>query len=190
VVPGRRLFWRRLAAMSEGETPSRQPAGGRRYEGCTVQFRIAAVEDVDGITAVINAAFRKAESFFIERDRIDAESVRVLMAKGQFLLAEENRMLRGCLYLERPGERTYLGLLAVDPRHQGTGIGSRLMTFAEEHCAKAGARFMDLRIVNLRTENHAFYKRRGYVETGTEPLPAELTTKLPCHFVKMSKPLD
>lgn len=154
-----------------------------------MEVRIAAIEDVEVITGVINAAFRKAESFFIERDRIDAESVRALMAKGQFLLDEDNGTLIGCVYVERRGERTYLGLLAVDPERQGSGTGSKLMAAAEQHCAKAGSRFMDLRIVNLRTENHAFYKRRGYLETGTEPFPAELTTKLPCHFVTMSKPL-
>lgn len=154
-----------------------------------MEVRIAAIKDVEAITAVINAAFRKAESFFIELDRIDAESVQALMAKGEFLLAEDNGTLIGCVYLERRGERAYLGLLAIDPQHQGAGIGSKLMNFAEEQCAKAGARFMDLRIVNLRKENHAFYLRRGYVETGTEPFPAELTTKLPCHFVNMSKPL-
>ena len=63
------------------------------------------------------------------------------------------------------------------------------MQAAEEQGTKPGARFMDLRIVNLRTENHAFYLRRGYVEAGTEPFPAELQPKLPRHFVNMSKPL-
>jgi len=154
-----------------------------------MEIRIAMIPDIGAITAVINAAFRQAESFFIERDRIDAESVRALMQKGQFLLAEENGVVSGCVYLERRGERTYLGLLSVDPERQGAGIGSMLMDAAEEHCAKSGCRFMDLRIVNLRTENHAFYTKRGYVETGTEPFPSELTTKIPCHFVNMSKPL-
>lgn len=154
-----------------------------------MEVRIATIENAEAITAVINAAFRKAESFFIERERIDAESVRGLMTKGQFLLAEDRATVVGCVYLERRGERTYLGLLSVDPERQGAGIGSRLMNVAEERCAAAGCRFMDLRIVNLRTENHALYLRRGYVETGTEPFPPELETKLPCHFINMSKPL-
>jgi hypothetical protein len=64
------------------------------------------------------------------------------------------------------------------------------MKAAENHCEVAGSRFMDLKIVNLRTENHAFYTRRGYVETGTEPFPSELTPKLPCHFIKMTKALS
>lgn len=150
---------------------------------------MAAMGDAEGISVLINAAFRKAESFFIDRDRIDIESVQSLMAKGEFLIAQENAALRGCVYLERRGDRAYLGLLAVDPEFQKAGAGSALMQAAEEHCRKAGCRYMDLRIVNLRTENHAFYRRRGYVEIGTEPFPAELNPKLPCHFVNMSKPL-
>ena len=35
---------------------------------------------------------------------------------------------------------------------------------------------MDLKIVDLRTDNHDFYKRRGYVDTGTELFPSELKT--------------
>jgi N-acetylglutamate synthase-like GNAT family acetyltransferase len=154
-----------------------------------VEVRKAGVDDVEAVTAVINTAFRKAESFFIEQDRIDAESVGALMEKGQFLVAQQDGTVTGCVYLERRGERAYLGLLSVHPARQGAGIGSKLMNAAEQHCRKAGCRFMDLRIVNLRTENHAFYRRRGYLETGTEPFPAELPTKLPCHFVNMSKPL-
>jgi hypothetical protein len=63
------------------------------------------------------------------------------------------------------------------------------MKAAEAHCAKAGSRFMDLRIVSVRRELPAFYHRHGYVETGTEPFTPGLTPKLPCHFVVMSKPL-
>ena len=154
-----------------------------------MEVHSAVVDDLEAITAVINTAFRRAESFFIEHDRIDRESVEALMEKGQFLIAREGGTLTGCVYLERRGERAYLGLLSVDPKRQGAGIGSKLMHAAEEHCRMAGCRFLDLRIVNLRTENHAFYRRRGYLETGTEPFPAELSTKLPCHFVNMSKRL-
>jgi hypothetical protein len=63
------------------------------------------------------------------------------------------------------------------------------MNAAEAHCAKAGSSFMDLRIVNVRSELPTFYQRRGYVETGTEPFTPGLKPKLPCHFVLMSKPL-
>ena len=154
-----------------------------------MRIRFAVKQDAEDITALINAAFRKAESFFIDGDRIDVESVRSLIAKGEFLISHEDAAFRGCVYLERRGERAYLGLLSVDPELQKAGIGSALMKAAEEHCREAGCRVMDLRTVNLRTDNRAFYGRRGYVETSTEPFPEELNPKLPCHFVNMSKPL-
>jgi predicted N-acetyltransferase YhbS len=157
--------------------------------GESMQLRLAEIHDAEAITAVINSAFKKAEAFFIDRDRIDVESVRSLMEKGKFLLAGDNDAVTGCVYVELKGERAYLGLLSVDPTSQQAGIGSAIMKAAEDHCAKAGCRFMDLRIVNLRTENHAFYRRRGYLETGTEPFPSDLNPKLPCHFVNMTKPL-
>ncbi len=154
-----------------------------------MEFRAAAIRDIESLTALINAAFREAESFFIDGDRIDSESIRTLMGKGQFLVLEKNGVYGGCVYLELRGERVYLGLLSVDPKLQGRGIGSALMRAAEEECVKAGCRHMDLKTVNLRSDNRAFYARRGCVETGTEPFPAELKTKLPCHFVNLSKQL-
>jgi N-acetylglutamate synthase-like GNAT family acetyltransferase len=154
-----------------------------------VQLRIAGNADADGLMDLINAAFRRAESFIIDRDRVDIEVIHSLSAKGEFLVAEDEGALAGCVYLELRGERAYLGLLSVAPARQKAGVGSILMREAELHCARAGCRFMDLRIIDLRKDNHAFYKRRGYVETSTEPLPSNLDTKLPCHFVNMSKPL-
>ncbi len=154
-----------------------------------MRLRLAEIGDAEGIVSVINAAFRPAESFFFDQDRIDLDKVRELLQKGRFLVAEDSGSLCGCVYVEPRGDRSYLGLLSVDPTRQKSGLGSKLMDAAEAHCAKAGSNFMDLMTVNLRTENHAFYSRRGYVETGTAPFPADLTTKLPCHFVKMSKPL-
>ena len=81
------------------------------------------------------------------------------------------------------------GLLSVDPSQQQRGLGSRLMTAAEKHCREWGSRFMDIYIVNLRTELFPFYRRRGYVETGTLPFPPEVQTSQPCHFITMAKPL-
>jgi N-acetylglutamate synthase-like GNAT family acetyltransferase len=154
-----------------------------------MQLRVAEIGDAEAIVSVINTAFRQAENFFIDRDRVDLEAVQELLRKGKFLVAEDNAALAGCVYVELRGNRSYLGLLAVNPQLQRAGLGSTLMTAAEDYCAKTGSRFMDLKIVNLREENHAFYRRRGYIETGTAPFPPGLDQKLPCHFVTMSKPL-
>lgn len=154
-----------------------------------MQIRVADSQDVERIVQLINAAFRRGEGHIMHGDRIDIEEVRSLLPKGQFLVAEEDGALLGCVYLEPRGERTYLGLLSVSPNLQKQGVGSMLMREAEQRRVTAGCRFIDLRTINLREDNRAFYKRRGYVETGAAPFPADVPTKLPCHFVHMSKSL-
>lgn len=157
-----------------------------------MQLRLAEVQDAEAIMTVINSAFRHAEAFLIDRDRIDLETVRSLLEKGKFLVAADagdDGVLAGCVYVEPRGERAYLGLLSVDPKRQKAGLGSQLMNASENYCAQSGCRFMDLRIVNVRRELPVFYRRRGYVETGTAPFTSGLNPKVPCHFVEMSKPL-
>jgi predicted N-acetyltransferase YhbS len=155
----------------------------------TIPIRIAAPADAAKITRVINSAFRIAEGFFVDGPRISQGEVDQLLVKGAFLLAEADDKLNGCVYVELRGERSYLGLLSVDPACQQGGLGSLLMLEAENYCRARGSRFMDILIVNLRKELPAFYQRRGYVEAGTTPFPEDVETKTPCHFINMSKPL-
>ena len=153
------------------------------------EIHIARSSDAEKITAVINAAFRIAEGFFVDGNRITLQEVQHSLTTGAFLVAEDEHGMSGCVYVEPRGERSYLGLLSVDPGRQQSGLGSRLMAAGEEYCRAQGARFMDIYIVNLRTELPAFYEHRGYVANGTTPFPADVPTKQPCHFINMSKPL-
>jgi ribosomal protein S18 acetylase RimI-like enzyme len=148
--------------------------------------RLAQPEDAEDITRLVNAAFRP-ERFFIDQDRTDPDKVRALLQKGKFLLVEQAGALAGCVYVELHRERGYFGLLAVDPALQRSGLGSRLVAAAEQYCFVAGCQFMDLTIVNLRTELPAFYHRLGYAENGTLPFPSDQQANQPCHLVKMSK---
>ena len=155
----------------------------------TSSVRQALLTDSDQITALINRAFRRAEGFFIETDRIDLEGVQNLFQKGQFFLAESEGLVAACVYVELRGARAYLGLLSVDPGYQQSGLGSLLMAEAEASCRARQCRFMDIQVVNLREDLFGFYHKRGYVETGVHPFPPEIETKLPVHFIEMTKAL-
>ena len=154
-----------------------------------LSIRSAELADAANITAVINAAFRIAEEFFIDGNRITQAEVEESLSKGAFLLAEAGDKLNGCVYVELRGERSYLGLLSVDPACQQGGLGSLLMTEAEKYCRERGSHCMDILIVNLREDLPAFYQKRGYVESGTTPFPEDVPTRISCHFINMSKPL-
>jgi len=150
--------------------------------------RMAQLDDAETIARLVNAAFHP-ERFFADADRTNPEEVRELLQKGKFLLTEEAGKLTGCIYVELRDDRGYFGLLAVEPALQRSGLGSRMVAAAEDYCRAAGCRFMDLTIVNLRTELPAFYHRLGYSENGTLPFPHDQHTNQPCHLVKMSKTL-
>jgi N-acetylglutamate synthase-like GNAT family acetyltransferase len=156
----------------------------------SMEIRFAEESDLPTLTALINHAF-KVEAFFIVRDRLIPEEALEYFRKGRFLLAEEDGGLAGVVYVELRGDRSYLGLLSVNPELQKTGLGRRLMAAAEEFAREMGSHHMDLTVVNLRTELPPFYRKLGYTENGTAPIRPEMVPRVtqPCHFIRMTKPL-
>jgi GNAT superfamily N-acetyltransferase len=77
----------------------------------------------------------------------------------------------------------------LDPAQHGKGLGRTLVEAAEARFRRAGCRAVDISVVDLRTELPPFYRRLGYVETGTAPFPDPDKATRPCHFILMSKPL-
>ncbi len=154
-----------------------------------MNLRFATEADSGAVMRLINAAF-EVEKFFKLEERVNPEMLQEYFRKGSFLLYEEKNELVGCFFVERKNDRAYLGLLSVDTKHQKKGIGSRMVAAAEEFARESGARFMDLTIVNLRTELPAIYEKLGYRVTGTEPFPADqMPISQPCHFICMTKEL-
>ena len=154
-----------------------------------MNIRMATEADFDQLIQLINTAF-DVERFFKVEDRLDPAKLRSYFEKGSFLVMEEEGKLSAAVYVERTGDRAYLGLLSVDPTQQKRGLGRRMTAAAEEFAREMGARFMDLTVVNLRTELPPIYEKLGYQVTGTAPFPAEqMPVTLPCHFICMTKEL-
>ena len=163
---------------------------------------MASNEDAEEVARVINAAF-VVERIAFDGDRTSPGGVRELMNKGTFLVAEGGTATKappaaspnkpesiGCVYVERRGDHTYLGLLSVAPELQGKGLGRQLVDAAEEHSRSMGCKAMDLRIISPRADSLLpFYKHLGYVEAGTAPFPSDVHAKVPCHYLLMTKTL-
>jgi|SRR5580658_5504089 predicted N-acetyltransferase YhbS len=163
-----------------------------------MNIRLATEADFDKVMRLINAAF-DVERFFKNEDRVNAATLQEYFRKGIFLVTDkdaEDAQLTGCIFVEiRPAKgdhpaRAYFGLLSVDPSLQKSGIGRRLVSAAEEFARESGAHFMDITVVNLRTELPPIYEKLGYTITGTAPFPAtQMPITQPCHFICMSKEL-
>lgn len=151
-------------------------------------LREATASDVPEVVSLINRAFA-VENFFKRGDRTDPATVRKDLKQGQFLLLYEGDALVGCVYVKITGDRAYLGTLSVDPAHQKSGLGRRMMSEAEAYARARGCKVLDIRIVNLRTELPPIYRKFGFVETGIEVLKDTTNFSQPVHFVTMSKAL-
>ena len=154
-----------------------------------VLVRIADADDVPGLARLINAAF-VIERFFKRGDRTTVEEIRELARRGEFLILDGPQgSALGCVYWTRHGDDGYFGMLSVDPAHQGRGLGRLLIDAVESRCRAAGCPGVEIHIVNLREELPPFYRRLGYVETGSLPFPAPEEATRPCHFIVMTKAL-
>ncbi|MHB1137796.1 MAG: GNAT family N-acetyltransferase, partial [Microthrixaceae bacterium] len=87
-------------------------------------------------------------------------------------LAERDGRLVGCLQLTWSGDAAHFGMFAVSPTEQAGGIGSALLTHAEDLARTLGCASMDLEVIAQRHQLIAYYRRRGYEPTGaTTPFP-------------------
>jgi predicted N-acetyltransferase YhbS len=153
-----------------------------------MEIRLAAETDVPQIVALVNLAFQ-VERFTVYNDRTSAPQITGMFQTGTVLLAEASGQLVGSVYLELRGNRAYFGLLSVDPSRQRDGIGRALVLEVERRAKAAGCKVMDIFAVNVRPELIPIHQRMGYAESGTAPFPANVPTKIPCHFMRMSKEL-
>lgn len=157
-------------------------------------IRFATAADLPALVRVINRAYR-VEAHIFRGERTDAAEVRERLGRphGCFLVidatGEPNADLAGTVYVETRGDRGYFGMLAVDPDRQGTGLGRRLVHAAEAHCRAAGCRFMDIDVVDLRTELPAFYGALGYAAAGATPFADSSQVYQPVKLILMTKAL-
>jgi GNAT superfamily N-acetyltransferase len=154
----------------------------------SVSIRAAVSGDIPALVRLINAAFI-VEQFVFDGDRISAEETQAFMNTGKFLIARDSGGFAGCVYVELRKGRGYLGLLAVDPPRQGTGLGRKLVAAAEDYFRSEGCCAVDLRVISQRTPLPPFYRRLGYIEIGTAPFAPSLQVKVPGHYIIMSKVL-
>lgn len=141
-------------------------------------IRAAEADDVPELLDLVHSAYRgeasragwTTEADLIDGSRTDAEELRALLP--DLLVVEQEGALVGCCSLVPRADRAYFGLFAVRPGLQGGGIGSALLTAAEQRARDLGLHEVEMTVLSVRTELLAYYARRGYLPSGeTRPFP-------------------
>ncbi len=83
----------------------------------------------------------------------------------------------------------YVDLLAVPPEHRGKGLGTKLLTFADETGRKLGKRGMSVIVSDGNASARRLYDRCGYRETARREMVKESWTNPGREWVLLTKSL-
>ncbi len=144
--------------------------------------RAATLDDAPGVAACVHAAYRH----YVARNgmipvpmRLDYEDV---IRTSPVTVVEHGGGVVGVLVLTVGTEGFLLDNIAVQPAHQGKGLGRCLLGYAESEAVRQGFGSIYLFAQEVMTENIALYERAGYVEYARR-------TELGLHRVYLRKQL-
>ena len=149
-------------------------------------IRPATAADLPALHILVESAYRgdsakqgwTHEADMLAGQRTDTDELAAIIADDTsvMLVIEGTAAITACVHVKRVSDApAYLGMFAVSPTQQGSGIGKRLLSAAEDHAADTmRVRAIEMTVIRQREELIAFYERRGYARTGEErPFPLD-----------------
>ena len=167
-----------------------------------MEISVAEIKDINELEALINNAYRgehskkgwTTEAYLLEGKRINAEGLQKIIVEPDSVILKycnDKNELEGCVYLKKNQDKMYLGMLTVSPELQGVGIGKKIMKAAEEYALQNKCKAIEMRVISVRHELIAWYKKHGYNATGQilpfENEPALSVQTQPLQFIIMEK---
>lgn len=164
----------------------------------------ATLQDIPALTTLINSAYRgesskkgwTTEAHLLEGKRTDEQEMSEIFLdpKNTILKFTENDKIIGSVLLVEKGHQLYLGMLTVSPELQNSGFGKKLLAEAENHAKTLGLSSIIMTVISVRDELVAWYKRRGYMDTGErEAFPESgihvTVSNEPLEFIYLEKKL-
>jgi ribosomal protein S18 acetylase RimI-like enzyme len=145
-----------------------------------IALRRASADDLAAVTALQRAAYAKNRTLLgVEPLPLTADYA-AIFSSHEIWLADGAQALDGVLILQARTDDLLIWSVAAAPAAQGSGIGNRMLVFAETHARKLGLRCIRLYTGEKLTGNIAWYRRHGYVHERVE----EMHDRRLVHLVK------
>jgi ribosomal protein S18 acetylase RimI-like enzyme len=127
-------------------------------------LRRATATDVPRLTELVRSAYGDYVERIGARPRPMTDDYADVIRTHQVIVALRDGDVVGLIVLRIDADGFLVDNVAVDPAHQGTGVGRVMLEFAEAAAREAGFDSVYLYTHERMTENLALYSRVGYVE--------------------------
>ena len=128
-------------------------------------IRRATEDDVARIVEIARAAYIKYVPRMGREPPPMLADFAAEVAAGRVVVIEIARAVGGYLISWPKMEAYFIDNIAVDPAHQGLGLGRQLMEYAVRETKRHNLSAIQLYTNATMTENLAMYARMGFVET-------------------------
>jgi ribosomal protein S18 acetylase RimI-like enzyme len=140
----------------------------------------ADLRDAIELTSLVNSAYRgessragwTTEADLLDGSRISEPALTALLQNPAVTILKIVQMdsdaspIVGCVELQLQKECIYLGMLTVQPKLQGGGLGKQLLQAAEKFAREYSVPILRMTVISVRKELIEWYKRHGYQPTG------------------------
>jgi len=130
----------------------------------SVDLRLAVAGDVAAVTYCVCQAFMHYIPRIGRQPGPMLDDYRALVGQGFVTVACQKDEVVGVLVMFETDEGFCIEAIAVLPSAQGSGLGARLLSFAEVAAKQSGYASIYLSTHRLMVESQAVYAHLGYVE--------------------------
>jgi ribosomal protein S18 acetylase RimI-like enzyme len=135
-----------------------------------VSLRPPTASDVPRLSEVVRAAYGHYVPRLGGPPRPMTDDYAEVVRTHRVIVAERGGEILGLAVLGVDDEGFFIDNVAVDPSHQGLGVGKSLLEHAESAARDAGFDSIYLYTHERMVENLALYERIGYVEYDRRPI--------------------
>ena len=132
-------------------------------------IRQAQPADAEAVTTLIGAAYGGYVTFLGRNPQPMDDDYAALIAAEQVFVLEDGDELLGVLVVQQPDDFELLvRTVGIAPAHQGKGLGTRLMAYAEQVASDRDISRLRLYTNEVMDGTARLYTRLGYAETRRE----------------------
>lgn len=143
-----------------------------------LEFKELQKEDIKEVIVLINQAYRAekkdnawtTESHLLSGIRVNENMMKEILEEKdtKTYIAKIDNKIVGTIQAKLEGENIHIGLFAVDTKSQASGIGKKILEFAENSSSKLWEKStFIMEVISTRTELMQYYIRRGYLNTNS-----------------------